>query len=62
MIQNAGRFGYNNAAAGSQAAPFYKNRSIKPILKGNPFLHPFAEESFPDRDGLTKILNGACIL
>lgn len=44
--------------AGSQAAPFYKNRSIKPILKENPFLHPFAEESFPDRDGLTKILNG----
>lgn len=44
--------------AGSQAAPFYKNRRMKTILRENPLLHPLAEASFPDRDGLTKILNG----
>ena len=36
----------------------YKDRSIKTILKGNELLHPLAEESFPDRDGLMKIMNG----
>lgn len=34
------------------------DRSLKPILENNPLLHPLAEASFPDRDGLTKILNG----
>lgn len=33
-------------------------RTLKPFLKKNPFLHTLAQESFPDRDGLTKILNG----
>ena len=44
--------------SGSYAAEFYKTRSLKGILKDNEFLHPLAEEAFPDRDGLTKILNG----
>lgn len=34
------------------------DRSLKPILKNNVLLHPLAEASFPDRDGLTKILKG----
>lgn len=34
------------------------DRSLKPILRKNPLLHPLAEASFPYRDGLTKILNG----
>lgn len=28
------------------------------MLKDNALLHPLAEDSFPNRDGLTKILNG----
>lgn len=44
--------------AGSYSADFYKNRSLKTMLNGNELLHPLAEDSFPDRDGLTKILNG----
>ena len=39
-------------------ADFYKDRSLKAILKDNELLHPLAEEAFPDRDGLNKILNG----
>lgn len=35
-----------------------KDRSLKPILKNNKLLHPLAEESFPDRNGMNKILNG----
>lgn len=34
------------------------DRSLKPILKDKDFIHSLAEESFPDRDGLNKILNG----
>lgn len=34
------------------------DRSLKPLLKNNRLLHELAQESFPDRDGLTKILNG----
>lgn len=34
------------------------DRSLKPILKNKDFMHPLAEDSFPDRDGLNKILNG----
>ena len=35
-----------------------KDRSLKPILQDKDFIHSLAEESFPDRDGLNKILNG----
>jgi len=35
------------------------DRSLKHILRDNALLHPQAEDSFPDRDGLEKILNGA---
>lgn len=34
------------------------DRSIKPILNNDDLLHPLAQASFPDRDGLNKILNG----
>ena len=34
------------------------DRSIKPILTNSALLHPLAEVSFPDRDGLNKILHG----
>lgn len=44
--------------SGNYADGIYKDRSIKTILKGNELLHPLAEESFPDRDGLMKIMNG----
>lgn len=33
------------------------DRSLKPILKDNKLLHSLAADSFPDRDGMTKILN-----
>ena len=35
-----------------------KDRSLKSILKDGELLHPLAEESFPDREGLNKILIG----
>ena len=44
--------------SGNYADGIYKDRSIKTILKDNELLHPMAEKSFPDRDGLNKILNG----
>lgn len=44
--------------SGNYADAIYKERSIKTILKDNELLHPLAEDSFPDRDGLNKILNG----
>ncbi len=44
--------------SGNLASEFYKNRSIKAILKDNKLLHPLAEEAFPDRDGLNKLLKG----
>ena len=34
------------------------DRSLKPILKDKDCINPLAEDSFPDRDGLNKILNG----
>ena len=34
------------------------DRSIRSVLKDNSLLHPLAEASFPDRDGINKILNG----
>lgn len=47
--------------SGSYANAFYSERSIKKILIDNEMLHPLAEDSFPDRDGLNKILNGTHI-
>lgn len=44
--------------SGNYTDKIYKNRSIKSILKDNELLHPLAEDSFPDRGGLNKILNG----
>lgn len=44
--------------SGNYVAEFYKDRSLKTILKDNVLLHPLAEASFPDRDGLNKILIG----
>jgi len=44
--------------SGSYANAFYSERSIKKILIDNEMLHPLAEESFPDRNGLNNILNG----
>lgn len=44
--------------SGNYTDKIYKDRSIKSILKDNELLHPLAEDSFPDRDGLNKILNG----
>ncbi len=34
------------------------DRSLKPILKDNKLLHPLAADSFPDREGINRILNG----
>lgn len=34
------------------------DRSLKPILKDNKLLHPLAAASFPDREGINRILNG----
>lgn len=34
------------------------DRTLKPILKHNELLHPLAEDSFPDRQGLEAILRG----
>ena len=34
------------------------DRSLTPILKNNKLLHPIAAASFPDREGINRILNG----
>lgn len=34
------------------------DRSLRPILKDNILLHPIAQESFPDREGIQNILAG----
>lgn len=44
--------------AGSYSDIYYSDRSLKSILKDNELLHPLAEASFPDRDGLNKVLLG----
>lgn len=44
--------------SGKNISSIDTDRSLKPILKNNKLLHPLAEESFPDRNGLNKILNG----
>lgn len=41
-----------------QAEEFKTNRSIKPLLENNILLPPLAEASFPDRDGIEKIIRG----
>ena len=43
--------------SGNYTDKIYKDRSIKSILIDNELLHPIAEDSFPDRGGLNKILN-----
>ena len=43
--------------AGDYTDELYQCR-IKEVLKDNELLHPLAEEAFPDRDGLNKILHG----
>ncbi len=47
--------------SGDQISVLKTDRSLKPILRDNPMLHPLAEFSFPDRDGLNKILNGELV-
>lgn len=44
--------------SGDYVADYYKDRSLKSILKDNVLLHPLAEDAFPDRDGLNKVLHG----
>ena len=44
--------------AGNRIARLGTDRSLKPILKDNELLHAWAEDSFPGRVGLEKILNG----
>ena len=44
--------------AGNRIASLGTDRSLKPILKDNELLHAWAEDSFPSRVGLEKILNG----
>lgn len=44
--------------AGNRIARLGTDRSLKPILKDNELLHAWAEDSFPSRVGLEKILNG----
>ncbi|WP_251209910.1 hypothetical protein [Acetatifactor aquisgranensis] len=43
--------------AGNRIAKLDTDRSLKPILKDNELLHAWAEDSFPSRGGLEKILN-----
>ncbi len=44
--------------SGSCMAGFYNKRSLKFMLNDNEMLHPLAQDCFPDRDGLNKVLNG----
>lgn len=44
--------------SGNRIARLNTDRSLKPILKDNELLHAWAEDSFPSRGGLEKILNG----
>ena len=44
--------------AGNRTTKLDTDRSLKPILKDNELLHAWAEDSFPSRVGLEKILNG----
>lgn len=42
----------------SELAELKTDRSLKPVLKDNKLLHPLAAESFPDREGINRALNG----
>lgn len=42
----------------SDIAKLKNDRSLKPILNDNKLLHPLAAASFPDREGINRILNG----
>ena len=42
---------------GDKSKKLGSERTIKPLLKDAKIIHPLAEDSFPDRDGLNKILN-----
>lgn len=44
--------------AGNRISRLDTDRSLKPILKDNELLHAWAEDSFPSRVGLEKIING----
>lgn len=44
--------------SGNYVADCYKNRSLKSVLKDNDLVHPLAEDAFPDRDGLNKVIHG----
>lgn len=44
--------------SGNRIAKLDTDRSLKPILRDNELLHAWAEDSFPSRGGLEKILNG----
>lgn len=44
--------------AGNMTSKISTDRSLKPILCNNDLVHSFAENSFPNRDGLSKIING----
>ena len=44
--------------AGNRITRLGTDRSLKPILRDNELLHAWAEDSFPSRVGLEKILNG----
>lgn len=44
--------------SGDGTAELNRDRSIKSLLKDCAWLHSFVSDSFPDRDGLNKILRG----
>ena len=44
--------------AGDNAATFYGSRSIKALIDDNELIHSIAQDCFPDRDGINKIING----
>lgn len=47
--------------AGNMVADLYEGRTLKHVLEDNALLHPLAEDSFPDRDGIEKVLHGTHI-
>lgn len=42
----------------NQAGTLHTDRSLKPMLKDGRLLHPLAQDAFPDREGLSLILDG----
>lgn len=47
--------------AGTNTKKLDADRSLKSVLKDNELLHSMAEDCFPDRDGLNKMLNGRAV-